>query len=377
MILRTSRRRHFPGPWCIPDSENRRRHPLPAGAVVVVFFLLCGAVEISTAQSGADLRQGLVDYPLPDPAALQAVQDRSPMLLQPSTVRSAVFSADARVTDAGTLTAVGVEFAPILIGNGIDLSEYLSGRLFRVLLRTRVSIASTIGAGSGMRGSLGLRWMLHDDADLRSDSSFQRALVALGENNRAIESACATSAPTGSPAHIACLTETVSRQRGLQPLIDSLRAAMAERMWNKSVFELAVAAVYRPLDGTSPGRGIAVRNYRLYLNCAFPMLGQSGQIVFGAGVSAGREDALEGYRRRASFLVRSWYGSLTERIFLEAGIHAVNALEADTRLAIGGTIRIANGAWLQITGGADIRGRAALGPEASLKLGFGTPELRL
>ncbi|MEO6045934.1 MAG: hypothetical protein ABIQ57_00525, partial [Candidatus Kapaibacterium sp.] len=125
------------------------------------------------AQPALDIREGNADYPIPMPAAQIAVgSERGPLFMEPSTVRNSAFAAQHIWSNGAPQLSMGAEFAPLLIGDAVDLSEYLSGRLIRVLLRTRISVAAEINNGGAnnsgtMRAALGVRWMLHDDADLR------------------------------------------------------------------------------------------------------------------------------------------------------------------------------------------------------------------
>jgi hypothetical protein len=77
--------------------------------------------------------------------------------------------------------AVSAETAPFLIGNHVNLTSYRSASVIRVLYRIRISFATTVNPITDFHGAFGLRWTLHDDADLRADPEFRQALIDWGE----------------------------------------------------------------------------------------------------------------------------------------------------------------------------------------------------
>jgi len=292
-----------------------------------------------------DIRLVAADYPVPIPAASSALQSEGgPLFLEPSTVRSAAFSSRGVWNGDAHHLSVGAEFAPFLLGDGTTLSDYLSGRLERVWLRTRVSFAMDLSDGSGFRSALGLRWMLHDDADLRADSTFAQTVARWGSQGRA-------------------------------PNFDSLRDALKEIYWNRSVFEMALAATYQGTTDVDGRAAVVVRQYHGFFSAGFPMLGRSGQIQFGASGWGGFDGEDTRYQRQGSLTFRSFYGAASERAFAGVRLVAANLYEPDYRLEIGGLLRIGNGFWLRPDVGASLRSRSRLGPEASITLSFGTPEV--
>jgi hypothetical protein len=361
------------------DIQGRivRKMTLRVPLIASIAFVLLGGGGV--AQRAADLRQGNADYPVPDPAALHALQEETPSLLQPSTVRTLSVAMSASWTGTARRVMAGFECAPILLGDAVDLSSYLSGRLIRVLLRTRVSVATVLDGSDGFHGALGLRWMLHDDADLRSDSLFQTTLAAWGRAIPGVVSRCAGAGFSDPDASVACLTEGVSGTRAMQAAMDSLRDAMKGALWNRSVFELAVAAVYRSLgDGVATrSDAVGVRQYRVYANFAFPFAGSSGQLVFGASGLTGRGDDGTPYQRRGALTLRAVYGGVSERVFAETKMVAANGLQPGVCPALGAILRLANGCWLQSSVGVSLLARSWISPEATLRIGFGTPEIRL
>jgi hypothetical protein len=184
--------------------------------------------------------------------------------------------------------------------------------------------------------------MLHDDADLRADSLFARTI---------------NSAP--------------GERRGL--MFDSLRAALKDRFWNRSVFEMALAAKYQ--STIDQKMAFAVRQYHGFLSAGFPMLGRSGQVQFGASGWGGFADQDARYQRQGSITFRTLYGSPSERLFLGGRLIATSLMAPDYRLEFGGLMRIANGLWLRPDLGVSLLDHPARGPEASVTMSFGTPEI--
>ncbi|MBL0175648.1 MAG: hypothetical protein IPP94_10355 [Ignavibacteria bacterium] len=362
-----------------PDIEDRILRPNVFRRTCIACGLLLFMCGSAIAQRAADLRQGNADYPVPDPAAMHALQEGAPSLLHPSSVRSLSLATSMSWTSTEPRVTAGFECAPLLLGDAVDLSSYLSGRLMRVLLRTRVSAAAVLNGSDGFHGALGLRWMLHDDADLRSDSLFQRTLAAWGRAIPELAAPCGGAGFSDNGDVMACLTEGVSGRRGMQAAIDSLRDAMKGSLWNRSVFELAVVAVYRSLgvDAATRSDALAVKQYHIHANCAFPLAGSSGQIIFGASGMTGRGDDGTPYQRQGALTVRALYGGVSERFFAETTFVAAHGLQPAFVPSLGAFLRVANGCWVQTSVGASLPGRSWISPEASLQLVFGTPEIRL
>jgi hypothetical protein len=339
--------------------------------------IVCLNFQALQAQSNIDLRQGNADYPVPDPPALLALQGNSPSLLYPSTVRDLAISLNTNRTYNSTHTYAGIEFAPILIGNEIDLSEYLSGRLIRVLLRTRISVASEISKDMGFHGAIGLRWMLHDDADIRADSTFQKKLIEWGSRIKDLVIQCESTESKGTNEYYSCITKAVGSQYSLQQKIDSLRNALKNKFWNKSVFEIAFAAVYRSSNSQSVNSNkLEIQRYNCYMNYAFPMIGTKGQIVFGASGWLGHNDYIFPYQRQGAVIGRFCYGNISERFFLETKYAAANKFRPDWNLGIGTIMHITNGFWVKSGVGVSLLQQNLIGTEAYLSFSFGTPEIR-
>lgn len=338
---------------------------------------LCAIAGRCMGQSARDLRQGNPDYPVPEPAALISIQDNTPSLLYPSTVRTLAFSVNTIYTNGRNITAAGMEFTPLLIGNNIDQSEYLSGRLIRVLLRTRISMAATLDQGNGFHAALGLKWMLHDDADPRADSLFQRTLIKFARSSASVMKQCGTVLPGDSASFKICLTEAVSRDYNFQARIDSLRDAMKDNLWNRSVFEVAVASVYNSnqIDGSRTSLGI--ERYQGYFNIAMPVLERNGQIIIGFGGWTGREDLSQSYHQRGSIILRGTFGGPSERFFLESKCASANTFHPDWRAGLGSMLRVANGLWMETGLSLSLLETSWIGPEFYLRFSFGTPEIRM
>ena len=324
----------------------------------------------ATAQTNHDLREGIADYPIPIPAAIYPIEGGVPSVIEPTTVRHFTISAISNWGLNSPNTTIGAEVTPLLIGNNTSLSKYLSSRLLRVVLRTRVSIATTLPQDHTYHSAIGFRWMLHDDADLRSDSIFQRALVRWASQYPDIQSQCAL---RGDADEItSCLTEQVSYRPGIQKQIDSLRRSFKETYWNRSVVEMAFVFGYKGSTNIENESRFAIDQHFLSLAAAFPFCGINGQILFGANGQAGYfSDAV--YRHRGTLSVRGYYGSISERFFLEAAEVFTSYIKPETRLNIGGVTRIANGLWLQANIGAPLQSNSS--PIAAVTLSFGTPEI--
>jgi hypothetical protein len=344
---------------------------------LAIVVLLIGVVvaRTSLAQFSIDLKQGNADYPVPVPAALYALHTGSPLYLEPMTVRGATFSAQELCSFSGSRFSVGTEIAPVLIGNAIDLSKYLSGRLIRVLLRTRFSVGITSLGNNRFNTALGLRWMAHDDADPRADSSFERALIAWGEQDTSIATVFDKTTFNQLRGYHSHLTKTIASRKSMQAKIDSLRDALKARLWNKSVFEVAVAAVYHSAPDSNNTVPFIVRRYNAFLNAALP-LNHNTMIHLGASGQVGFDDDRLLYQRQGAFITRLYYGSVTERGYGGFKFAATNIAVPDYRIEMGALLKIANGLWLRPEYSVSANKHPYEASQASITLSFGTPEMR-
>ncbi len=338
--------------------------------IVSLSLIISLFVNSASAQTGHDLREGIIDYPIPIPSAIYPLVTGIPSVIEPTTVRNFAFSAVSNWGLRTPNTIIGAEVTPLLIGNETSLSTYLSSRLLRVVLRTRISFAMTFPQDHLYHSALGLRWMLHDDADLRSDSLFQRALVRWASQYPNIQAQCAAS--SDADALTSCLTEQVSHRSDIQKQIDSLRRAFKDTYWNRSVVEMVFVFGYKGFINRENESRFVIDQHFLSLVAAFPFCGTSGQILFGGNAQAGHiNDNV--YRHRGTISIRGYYGSASERMFLEAGEAFTSYIEPETRLSIGALTRVANGLWLQGNVSAPLQANSS--PMAVLTVSFGTPEI--
>jgi hypothetical protein len=347
----------------------RPRFKMMIGAMLINLSL--ASLHLCFAQSSRDLSQASADYPVGEPAALHAVQEYVPAMLEPASVRTLAFSASLLQSD-NQHSALGIELAPFLMGNDIDLSKYRSGRLFRLLVRTRVSFAMNAGHTDEFRGAFGLRWSLHDDADLAADPRFRQGLVDLGTSNPDLQSECAAVVSADSEAYRSCLTHRVSQQPALQPQIDKLRDDMKEMLWNHSNFELSVAQTFHSSPSATP---VHVEQWHSYFSFVWPLIGSSGQVGFGANGSLGYPDSSATYERRGAITVRGYYGTANARAFLEFRLAARTNVLPDLLPALGAALRVANGVWLQASISASLLERSWTGTQAQIRLSVASPEI--
>lgn len=339
-----------------------------AGWVTWLYLLTAHAAN---AQMARDLQEGNADYAVPVPAALLALQNGSPVLMEPSSVRSMAVGARAAVTDYGSMaSSFGAEVAPILLGGNLDLADYLRSRASRVWYRLRISLAAQQSSVGGLNSALGLRLMLHDDADPRADRSWQSAMVDLGSSVPSIAHIYQVDTMIGGNHIVRIdtlgLTAAVSNSRSLQTNIDSIRDLFMDRHWDLSVFDFGVAAVYHS-DASS--NQLRVRRY-----CGFFSIGCHYQL----GVSGwlGYDELAPFYQHEATFALRTYVGENAVRGYIGVDMNVRANLAPDYRAELGAITRILNGLWLREFVDFSCFQRPLFGPKASLTLTFGTPAIQ-
>ncbi len=331
----------------------------------IISIILLTNAGLVFGQHAQDLKQGNSDYGVPIPVAMNALTAHATPMMVPYTVRditASIFNERSSMSS----TVIGTEVAPFLIGRNIDLSDYLSGRLMRVLLRTRLSFAYDVSSPRS-RFALGVRWMLHDDADIRSDSSFQRALVNFG-TNAGFDKYCAQKYSDGSDDHIACITEKIASTNTYQNDIDSLRRAMNDALWNRSVFEIAFVSAY-----SESYSHIDVRRLYGFINAGFPIFGRSDRLDFGVTISTGYDDNdVSRYKRQADLTLRMNYGWFDQHFFAGVKLTAVNYLSPDHRIELGTAAGLGSGVWLRPEISVSLNERSLHKVIGSVSLSYGS-----
>lgn len=336
---------------------------------ILLYFIF---TNICLGQYACDLDQGNADYPVPEPLAFHSLLENSSFILFPSSVRSLVVSSGIIESRDLRVNVVGVELAPFFMFKAFNLSHYLSGRLFRLAVRTRISLAATTISNNGFRGSAGLRWMLHDDEDIRADSLFQKSLYELGSGIAELKLKCAEISSKADS--YTCYTEGVSQLQLQQAKIDSVREMMKHLLWNRSAFELGVTSTYSSDIHNLTGESI--QQFNLYLNAALPM-GTSGQKIFGINGKIGRESSGLQYERAISLIGLLALGNPSTRGYTEIRYRASNLFPFDIRPGVGASFHLLNGLGVQIDISISALKEVWKSGEGFLILSLGTPEIRL
>jgi hypothetical protein len=208
--------------------------------------------------------------------------------------------------------------------------------------------------------------MFHDDADIRSDSIFERTLVSWGISDSEIINQCRSSSDRS------CLTESVALDHRWQKKLDSLRKSLMDSLWNQPVIETAFVISYHSNDvngEVAAGHHRKIR-YHAFVSGGLPFMGSSGQLVGGLSGWKDNESDLQG-----SFTFRTYYGSVFERFYGELIWIDGNRFRMDLRGGLGTVLRLGNGSWIQIGITVSVLNRHSIGSEAYLKLSFATPEV--
>jgi len=310
---------------------------------VTAFIVSLVCITTCCAQSHRDFILGNANYAVPNPAALQILQSDPEQLLRPSTVRSLALSIgedfNASSTGNNSVAAFGGEFAPLLCGE--TLSDYLSGRWHRVLVRMRISGAFSVDQNNQTHGAIGIRMMFHDDADLRADSSFARRLASSDQS------------PTA---------------------IDSIRTSMKQQLWNRTVAEGAAAiAVGHELNNSGP---LAAERYALWFSGAVPTCGNTGQLAFGISGLLERDALFSMTTKIGALSARYYHGSYSSKLFAEGRWTATSASSPNIFSGIGGEINITNGFWIDGVAGATLMRAASPEWQFQLTLKYATQEGR-
>lgn len=271
----------------------------------------------SLAQSPA-MSAGVIDYPVPEPLAAYGFSDDAAEALYPMTVRTYTAGMSGSFRTSEFTPIITLEVAPVLLSRHLTLSEYLASRAERVFLRTRISAALSHERSGRIGQSFGLRFMLHDDADWRADSSLYKLLRTYAALTNGVDTIQA----------IEQAAETIPHD-----ILDSARDTFARSMWDRSVVEMGFAVAQNRAEDSG-------RTFQVLTSGAFPLILEKLQLNVGlnarfTSLAAGHATDLSASAGLFTDL-RGCRTSLTSSVLRDANASYHSTLHAATAVGIGG-----------------------------------------
>jgi hypothetical protein len=300
-----------------------------------------------------------IDFAIPDAPAFKLLQVDESAILRPQTVRDLTVAIDGFRGNNNAFVVpkqFGVEVSPgLLIDTGrLTLNDY-SAKKF--LYATRFSGAT--GRDSLNRGQLafGLRFSLVDEQDLRTKGAGGSDSVVTAFTKKILDVYDAAGERRGKPKpdeRKKPITLNEEEANAIKALSDSIKEYWAERYWNATSVDFAIAA--RALTTDSLGHDPKIDEVAGWLTYANGLSGW-GQILFGAKIGTARQiDG--GFHASNTISTRLYIGSNVLKGFVEGQEAVGSNTDPKWLLNSGVEIRLPAIGWINASAGyaSDING---------------------
>lgn len=342
--------------------------------IILIFVIICLlSIANSFSQTDeklSDIVKTRVDYAVPDAPAFKILGITPNVIMRPGNVR------EVGVTVANFLANGGaVEISPGLLFASPSLSDYQSNPF---LYRLRIS-AATKSTLYGVRDyALGVRLTFIDETDLRADKILQDSLKKIGNeigmkindftrDNAALFASNKTEFDEKMESFLEPIHKKYDRH------IEKSRREAKLRNWNKPILELGIAGVATSMDATY--KHFLQNKYGVWLTGGLPLIGESGQIVFGGRgcLERGTENKLD--QSSGSMAVRGYIGNNSMKGFVEVDWTAIKNELPVFEMAIGGEFNVINGIWVEILAGVSKQKKQLTTLTNSFNIRLATPDL--
>ncbi len=285
----------------------------------------------------------IVDIAIPDAPAFDLLEDEPGTVLRPGSVQDFGLMLSGFRTASGSFrlpASLGVEFVPALLTAGPELSKK-SYEQQKALYALRMSFgALRDSASDGLSAlTLGLRYTVRNEADLRGDASFAAKEQVTPLTTQILEVYQAARDRVGPRAELV-LTDAEAAQ--VAKLRKEIRVRWAKRYWNASGVDFAVALRGDAAD--SSGADPRLTAYSAWGTYA-SRVGSWGQLVAGARAGAEREAGASSYTKSLALGVRFNAGSNAYKVYSALDESFRESEQAILRGSLGVEIRLGDWLW--------------------------------
>ncbi len=334
----------------------------------------------------ADVAKARIDFAVPDAPAMKIMNADPSIIMKPGTLREVGVAAANVLANGGSLPKTfAAEISPGLLLGRASLGSYIQNPFW---YRMRISAATTTEPGGGTDLGIGIRMTIVDESDLRGDNALLNRLIPIGHIIEERESECSAEIMKSHPKFIN--SDTLKRDAkefgalldsslkskiaaDFNPMIARAREQAKRSNWNKTIVELGLAGLASSPD--SLAKNLSAARYACWLTAGFPVLGQSGQLLFAlkATLDRGTDNLLN--RGNCAIASRGYFGENGYKGFLEGDWQIGDELLPSYTARLGGELNVANGIWLDASFGIQAIGTGESKFTSALNLRFATPEL--
>ena len=296
-----------------------------------------------------------VDFAIPDAPAFKLLEVNESAILRPQTVKALALALSDFRGEGGQFVVpkeFAIEASPALLigGRYLKVATYNQSKW---LYATRVSGATKRDTAGRSHLSMGLRYSLVDEQDLRTDTAFirnEQVTPLTDQMLAAYRSARRRLGPVDDQGRPIPIVLNEAEQEQIDSLNREIKRIFAARNWNARSTELAIAARASSIDsmGTDP----KFDELAAWGTYAHP-LAKAAQLLVGVKLGT-RRDTNAVWVRSNAIAGRVYIGSNEAKLFAE-GQQALNAGQstADWLFNSGVEFRIPNVGWVNASAGIE------------------------
>lgn len=296
-----------------------------------------------------------VDFAIPDAPAFKLLEVNESAILRPQTVKALALALSDFRGDGGQFVVpkeFAMEASPALLigGRYLKVATYNKSKW---LYATRVSGATKRDTGGRSHLSMGLRYSLVDEQDLRTDTAFikNEQVTPLTDQMLAVyRSARRRLGPLDDQGKTIPIVLNHDEQQQIDSLNMEIKRIFAARNWNSRSTELAIAA--RTASADSIGTDPKFEELAAWGTYAHP-LAKAAQLLIGVKLGTKR-DTNSAWVRSNAIAGRLYIGSNEAKLFAE-GQQGINSGQSTADWLFNGGVefRIPNIGWVNASAGIE------------------------
>jgi len=351
------------------------------GCFPVLILALCLCFGEGLAQPDSTIIAHRMRFAVPDAPAFKLIKGEPGAIMRPSSTREIAITIAEFLRSGGTLpSAFAAEFSPYLVacGSRLTLSEFRQSAMARALYRTRLSIASRREetATGRTQVSVGLRFTLMDEADLRLDEQYLSTLFGYSDSIASISLRIKDEIRGPRPFYASSADSLRAEQqiqeetRSLASSIVTSRERAKEENWSKPIVEVGLAWAGWSDDSVGV-QGIVGSDLAAWFVAAGG-IGPHAQWVAGAQLRLSRDDLGRLRQLEGPVAARVYLGENAYKLYAQAEAEWLKSTADRYLFEGGGETHLTSGIWLDV--GIGIEWHDGTKPRLSSKfnLRFGT-----
>ena len=347
-------------------------------------MIACALIAINVANGYAQVDSLVEKYKtnlaVPDAPAFKLLDAEPGSIMRPASTRDLAVSVSNFFLSGKQLPAsFAAEFSPYLLvgGKELTLRSYQQSALNRALMRSRVSIASQRSAATGntTKLSVGLRFTLRDDADMRINTEYINRVFAFLDNDvKRADNIRTLMYGSLNPENVpdslrkAANAEIQKQSRMQEESLRTEREQVKKNAWKSTVIECGMALAGSSADSVGT-QGIVVSAIGLWI-VGSGAIETWGQWVAGFSPRLTRDSSGVLKDFSGPLAARAYIGQNEYKAFAECNADWLRSTAKSYSVLIGGETRVYEHVWLEASAGVKKIGTQSWIPVSTFNIRF-------